>query len=99
MLVLFAVAICIGIPVYAYGPTVTVEYDTDRQGGDYKNMDVAGLEECMDACVNDQNCAAFTFVRKNKQPPNYNNASPKCWLKKSVPGKRSDDCCITGIKK
>lgn len=98
LLAVFIACVFVGAPLFAYGPSILVEYDTDRQGGDYRSMDVSGIGECMDTCAKDAQCVGFTYVHQNKQPPNYNNPTPKCWLKKSVTGKRSDDCCISGVK-
>jgi hypothetical protein len=82
----------------SYGPTFTVDHNTDRQGANYKEMPVADLGDCQNRCANDAKCKAFTYVHPNGQPPNYNNPKPHCWLKHGVPGKRKDNCCITGVK-
>jgi hypothetical protein len=75
----------------------TIEYDTDRRGGDYKDFDLpqARIELCRDACANDSNCRAFTYVKPGGQGPNA-----RCWLKSSVPsGEGGLSCCISGVKR
>lgn len=53
----------------------SVEVDTDRFGGDYKDFQSTGLEDCLAACVRDEPCAAVSF----------NVAANQCWMKSTVP--------------
>ena len=48
---------------------------------------------CRDACANDGNCQAYSYVRPGVQAPNA-----RCWLKSSAPAGVSDNCCISGAK-
>ncbi len=72
-----------------------LENNVDRPGMDYKNFDLASPNPslCENACNNDPNCKAFTYVR-----PGYQGASARCWLKKDVPDAVSAECCISGKK-
>lgn len=79
------------------GGSLTVEYDTDRRGGDYKDFDLPQprYESCRDACANDPNCRAYTYVKPGGQGPNA-----RCWLKSSVPQPASGlSCCISGVRR
>lgn len=73
----------------------TIEYDTDRMYGDYKDFDLsyANHEVCRDECAKDPNCRAYTFVR-----PGVQGANARCWLKNTVPNPQGSACCITGVK-
>jgi hypothetical protein len=76
--------------VYGQG----LEYDTDRQGADYKNFDVsADPNICRRACAIDPQCKAFTYVKPGIQGPNA-----RCWLKNGVPASKQSTCCISGVK-
>ena len=81
-----------------YGSQFVVEYDTDRQGGDYASFDVANFQQCLDSCSKDSKCKACTYVSPYRQPPNYNNPNPRCWLKQSIPGKRAEQGMITAVR-
>ncbi|MGZ5437092.1 MAG: PAN domain-containing protein [Pyrinomonadaceae bacterium] len=79
----------------AAGNSLTVEDGVDRPGFDYRNFDLpqANSELCRDACANDSNCLAYTFVRPGIQGPRA-----KCWLKSKVPPAGQSSCCISGVK-
>lgn len=81
-----------------YGPVFRVEYATDRAGSDLRPGFETSYIKCQNACATLGDCKSFTFVEKNQQPPNYNNARPICWLKNAVPGRRRNEGMITGIK-
>lgn len=74
----------------------TVENNTDRSGGDYKDFDLseANYEMCQNACASDSNCRSYTYVR-----PGVQGASARCWLKSSVPSSAASSCCISGVKR
>ena len=74
---------------------VTMDFDSDRPGMDYKNfeLDNPDPELCRDACANDPNCQAYTYVK-----PGIQGAKARCWLKKTVPPARSNNCCVSGVK-
>lgn len=75
--------------------TVTRESATDRPGRDYRNFDLdhpnPGL--CAQACAEDDRCEAYTYVSPGRQGPNA-----RCWLKDQVPGKRSQQGLVSGVK-
>lgn len=75
--------------------SLSVEYDTDRMGGDYKDYDLprADFELCRAACAKDKMCKAYTYVK-----PGVQNSNARCWLKSGVPAAGSSSCCISGTK-
>lgn len=78
------------------GGGLAVEYDVDRRGGDYRNFDLPQPrpELCHNACANDPNCRAYTYVK-----PGVQSAGARCWLKSSVPAGGRSGCCISGVKR
>lgn len=55
-----------------------------------------GPESCLNACNQDGNCVAFTYIKKGAYDSNPDNAV--CYLKSSVGERVSSTCCISGIK-
>ena len=88
-----------GIPLSINAPP---EQNTDRPGGDFRNFDIqpsigglgTAVSVCQNACVNNSSCRAWTLVKPGIQGPNA-----RCWLKSSVPGKRSNGCCTSGVER
>lgn len=74
----------------------TVEKNTDRPGGDYKDFDLSEskYQLCQNACANDSSCQAYTYVN-----PGVQGSKARCWLKNTVPAAGSSSCCISGVKK
>jgi len=98
---LFAIVLTLSIVPNSIGTVFgqaqfSIEFDTDRMYGDYKDFDLAEANYlvCQNACANDPNCKAFTYVK-----PGVQATSARCWLKNSIPGSYSNTNCITGIKK
>jgi len=77
------------------GAATTFETNTNRPGMDYKNFDLSSPNSslCEQACADDPNCKAFTYVNPGCQGPNA-----KCWLKSGVPKPVPDNCCASGEK-
>ena len=75
---------------------ITTENNTNRSGQDYKNfwLNTPDPGLCRDACANDPNCQAYTYVKPGIQGP-----KARCWLKKGVPAAQSNNCCVSGVKK
>jgi hypothetical protein len=75
---------------------ISLEYNTDRAGSDYRDFDLApgdGPKICRQACEDEAQCRAFTYVKAGVQGDN-----PRCWLKSSVPSASDSDCCVSGVK-
>lgn len=67
----------------------------DRPGSDYKDFDLASADAflCLEACVAEAECRAWTYVR-----PGVQGDKPRCWLKNEVPAQNPDPCCISGVR-
>lgn len=72
-----------------------MEYGVDRLGGDYRGFPLAQPQAalCRQACLGEQLCRAWTFVS-----PGIKGPQAMCFLKNTVPPKRPDRCCISGVK-
>ena len=79
------------------GDCAEYEMNTDRPGMDYSCYDLpvndmtAGTS-CKSDCDSDSKCIAWTYVKPNTTKP--------CTLlqENSLTGKKSDSCCISGVK-
>jgi hypothetical protein len=76
------------------GLSLEEEPDTNRPGSDYLSFDLDLPEPvyCADACREDQNCVAYTFVK-----PGIQGDKAKCWLKSEIPAPLPDQCCVSGV--
>lgn len=76
--------------------TVTKVENRNIPGGDYRNFELKPgepCEKCMEECLKDPNCKAYTYVKPGVQGPDA-----RCWLKSSVSNMVTDQNCISGIK-
>ncbi len=73
-----------------------VEINIDRPGRDYKNFNLPypDYNLCKQACENDTQCKAWTYVKPNTIQGKY----ARCWLKNSIPSPVKNSCCISGVK-
>jgi WSC domain. len=62
----------------------------------YFGLPEARPELCRDACAQDSNCAAFTYVKPGAYPSNPNNAV--CYLKSSAGEWVPSTCCVSGAR-
>lgn len=65
--------------------------NTNRHGGDYRSFDAGAPQQCATACLYENQCRAWTFVRAGVQGP-----SAKCWLKSTIPAASTNADCISG---
>lgn len=75
--------------------TSAYEVETDRQGGDYRNIEVkedATGETCRAACDGDEKCRAWTYAR-----PGYIGKTARCFLKDAVKPPRRKPGFISGV--
>jgi PAN domain-containing protein len=72
-----------------------VEQDVDRLGSDYQNFDLREprYELCRDACANDANCKAYTYIK-----PGIQGLNARCWLKSGITDPVPSPCCVSGVK-
>jgi hypothetical protein len=64
------------------------ELSTDRNGGDYKDFQSAGLPGCLEACLAEAQCKAVTL----------NVAANQCWMKTGVPLRRENPAFTSAVK-
>jgi hypothetical protein len=72
-----------------------VEVGVNRPGSDYRSFEMrqADAKLCQQACAEDQQCRAWTYVK-----PGVQGNTARCWLKNAVPNPQPDDCCTSGAK-
>ena len=77
-------------PMVAY----SAEYNTDRMGLDYRNIDLTQADpaQCQTICSSEAQCKAWTSVKPGVQGP-----KTRCWLKQSVPNATPNPCCVSGL--
>jgi len=82
-------------PGPAYPSPTGLEWNINRPGADYRSFDLVtpSPDACQSACMNEPQCAAFTYVNPGIQGP-----SARCWLKGGAPQPLADSCCVSGIK-
>jgi hypothetical protein len=75
--------------------SLALQYDSDRPGHDYRNLDLpqARPELCRDLCAQDPRCRAFTYVG-----PGIQGASARCWLKDGASRPRPAKGLVSGVK-
>lgn len=75
---------------------VSIEFDTDRPGGDYRDFATARANpnRCANQCDADRRCEAFTYV-----PPGVQGPDAHCWLKDEVPAARRRAGMVSGVKR
>ena len=73
-----------------------MELDTDRPGLDIDVLDLSTADpaSCDEACRQDPNCQAWTYVK----PDTIQGPEARCWLKGVIPGAVPNPCCISGFK-
>jgi len=74
-----------------------LEQDTDRPGGgDFRHIVPTSDDPalCQQACLNDAQCKAWTYVK----PHTIQGDLPNCWLKTGVPPATHNTCCVSGVK-
>jgi hypothetical protein len=78
-------------PIHA----VTIERNYNRGGSDYRNFTLNDADPsiCRQACADENQCAAYTYV-----PPGRQGPKARCWLKDSAPSRSSQDGLFSGVK-
>ena len=67
----------------------------DRPGGDYLSYTIRSGDPaaCATRCEHDARCRAWSFAY-----PHTRKTFATCWLKKSVPPRLPDNCCVSGVR-
>jgi len=71
-----------------------LEYNTDRPGGDFRQLTAVSPEACRGICSAENTCQAFTFVK-----PLAGSTAGQCYLKRSVPTAAANPCCVSAKRK
>ncbi len=74
--------------------TSWLEPDTDRPGAAYRSFSAESPEVCQEACAEDPDCKAYTYVK----PDRIEGTPGRCYLKSAVPDPVGNDCCVSGVK-
>lgn len=84
-----------GAAVVAPMAQASLEVNTRRDGGDYRQIQMASTypNACQSACESEARCKAWTFVK-----PDAPGSMGTCWLKSSVPPKSADPRGFSGVK-
>jgi arabinofuranosyltransferase len=79
----------------AFVESFDFETNTDRPGMDYSTFDLADANPglCEQACDEDPNCMAFTYVKTGVQ-----GTCAKCYLKSGIPAAYPATCCDSGAR-
>ncbi|MCP4902722.1 MAG: hypothetical protein GY906_37640 [bacterium] len=84
--------LCGGKSTYCQQSRDGIEPNTIRLGHDYQDFSIeANPEACLQACIEDARCKAFTYVRPER-PGHWAH----CWLKEDVSPATADPCCDSG---
>jgi len=72
-----------------------MEAESNRPGSDYRsfNLGVPDPQICKRQCDSEGQCASWTYVK-----PGIQGTQARCWLKHSVPNRRNDGCCVSGVR-
>jgi hypothetical protein len=76
-------------------PAAALEWNVNRPGSDYRSFEMItpSPDTCQATCMNEPQCAAFTYTNPGVQGPNA-----RCWLKSAAPPPINDGCCVSGTK-
>jgi len=70
------------------------EHDTDRPGSDLgAGHRSDNPKSCRWDCLKKGNCLSWTWVK-----PGYQGQNGQCWLKHKVPAKKTNACCVSGVR-
>jgi len=74
-----------------------LEENTDRHGEDFRDFDLPTPDPllCRKACVEDEQCRSFTYLKPNTGPGSPQVAH--CWLKSGIPDAIHDPAFVSGV--
>lgn len=74
-----------------------LEENTDRHGEDFRDFDLPTPDPllCRKACVEDNQCRSFTYLKPNTGPGSPEVAH--CWLKSGIPAAKRDPAFVSGV--
>jgi hypothetical protein len=71
------------------GGALSLEPGVDRPGYDFRRISSPSPEACRDACANEPQCLAFTYVK---------NALGDCFLKNNPSKPSPSERCVSGVR-
>ncbi|MBC6478712.1 MAG: PAN domain-containing protein [Hormoscilla sp. GM7CHS1pb] len=96
-----AVLVFIATPAYADKfHSLTMEFGADRQGADYKNIEMESNDPfgCQVLCAQDSECKAYTFVPAGILTFEARGPIPRCYLKTNAQQQSEYKGLISGMK-
>ena len=83
------------LPYTSFGQKL--EENTDRHGADFRDFDLPSPDPllCRKACVEDDQCRSFTYLKPNTGPGSPQVAH--CWLKAGIPAAKRDPAFVFGV--
>ena len=84
-----------GLAVLAVTGSAQAQLGFDRPGSDYYNFIVRSGDPavCAAHCERDGHCRSWSFSY-----PRSKRKLATCWLKKKLPPRVADDCCVSGVR-
>jgi PAN domain len=92
----FLVSVAIGgLVMLGLAGTAQAQLGYDRPGGNYSNFAIRSGDPaaCATRCEHDAHCRAWSFSY-----PRTKRKLATCWLKKKLPARVPDDCCVSGVR-
>jgi hypothetical protein len=92
---LAVLALLLHLPNASFGQKL--EENTDRHGEDFRDFDLPSPDPllCRKACVEDEQCHSFTYLKPNTGPGSPQVAH--CWLKSGIPAPKHDPAFVSGV--
>jgi len=83
------------LPYASFGQKL--EENTARHGADFRDFDLPSPDPllCRKACVEDNLCRSFTYLKPNNVPGSPQVAH--CWLKAGIPAAKRDPAFVSGV--
>jgi len=84
-----------GLVVLAVTGAAHAQLGYDRPGANYRSFTVRSGDPavCASHCERDGHCRAWSFSY-----PRSKRKLATCWLKKKLPPRVPDDCCVSGVR-
>jgi len=84
-----------GLVMLAVAGAARAQLGYDRPGGNYYNYTVRSGDPavCAAHCERDAHCRAWSFSY-----PRTKRKAATCWLKKKLPPRVQDNCCVSGVR-
>lgn len=90
-----AICLIFGLTIGLATGLARADVGFDRPGGDYDKFVVKSADpaECSLRCERDARCRSWSFAY-----PRTQQTEAVCWLKKTVPPRVENQCCVSGVR-